>query len=137
MRFTILGSFSILVVATACSQGDASDEVDANEGAQVTGGGDQNKDPACVDILSGEHSALISPDELKTAEPLLSPTGKLPLPSRKPAADGFFYPPRGYVEGGHFSVATGRAEQQVAPADVAAAPPPGVLRFAHWNIQRG
>lgn len=68
---------------------------------------------------------------------MLSRTGTVALPSRGPAADGFFWPPKGYTEGGHFAVATPRTEQDVDPGTIQPQAPAGTLRVAEFNVNRG
>jgi Endonuclease/Exonuclease/phosphatase family len=139
-------SFPLLFLgAIACS---SANDTDSTEGAATSGGGAHdppkaapedfvNKDPVCKEVVAGTHVSPISPEALRAAEPLLSKTGSIPLPSLGPAEDGFFWPPKGYMEGGHFSVATARAQQEVDAADVKPAAAPGTLRVVEFNVNRG
>ena len=134
--------------AVACSSGASS--TDDSEGASTAGSGGGvhhpptaapedfvNGDSACAEIVTGTHAAPISADDLAAAEPLLSQTGSVPLPSMGPAADGFFWPAKGYMEGGHFSTATGRAQQEVDDSAIKPAAAAGTLRVVEFNVNRG
>jgi endonuclease/exonuclease/phosphatase family metal-dependent hydrolase len=87
--------------------------------------------------VSGSHASPVAADALSAAEPLLSATGTVPLPSMAPAADGFFWPAKGYMEGGHFSIATARAQQEVDLGAIQPAAAAGRLRVVEFNVNRG
>jgi endonuclease/exonuclease/phosphatase family metal-dependent hydrolase len=139
----------LIVGGVACAAPAADENADGSEAAATEAGNGVhhpptstaadfvNGDSACPDVMSGTHATPISPDTLAADEPLLSKTGSIPLPSMGPAADGFFWPSKGYIEGGHFSSATGRAEQEVDASLIQAAAPAGSLRVVEFNVNRG